>query len=300
MTKYRRKIGMVFQDFRLIPNKTAYENIAFAMEAAGVIPRRARSPGCTGACRTSSSSSISPTRCGTSRTSFPGGENKRVAIARAIVTQPDIVIADEPTGNLDPTNTFEIIRILQKVERGSATTVFLIHSQQGRVVDTVGGRVITMERGKVLRHGMTRAVQYIFCDIISVCSPARNASYGRASSISGAADSCRSRPSSSLLLCLLSFGAIPVFADTWPRRMVAEIENKVDVTVYFNQGAAEPDILALPGNDLGAARGHASTTYISSDQALADFQNKWADNSLILAELELKWATILSAAAFRP
>jgi cell division transport system ATP-binding protein len=78
-----------------------------------------------------------------------GGERQRVAIARAIVNQPDIVIADEPTGNLDPVNTFEIIRILQKINE-LGTTILLTTHNKG-VVDTVKGRVITMEKGKVVR-----------------------------------------------------------------------------------------------------------------------------------------------------
>ncbi len=144
MNKLRRRIGMVFQDFRLIPNKTAYENIAFAMEAAG---------------RTDSEISsdvphvLELVDLGEKVWNFPhqlsGGEKQRVAIARAIVTQPDIIIADEPTGNLDPINTFEIIKILQKIHK-LGTTVLLTTHNKG-VVDEVGGRVITMEKGKIVR-----------------------------------------------------------------------------------------------------------------------------------------------------
>jgi cell division transport system ATP-binding protein len=142
--KLRRRIGTVFQDYRLLPNKTVYENIAFAMEATG---------------RTDSEISadvphvLELVNLGHKIWNFPkelsGGERQRVAIARAIVTQPDIVIADEPTGNLDPTNTYEIIRILQKINE-LGTTVLLTTHNKG-VVDTVGGRVITMEKGKVVR-----------------------------------------------------------------------------------------------------------------------------------------------------
>jgi cell division transport system ATP-binding protein len=144
MNKLRRRIGMVFQDFRLIPNKTAYENIAFAMEAAG---------------RTDSEISsdvphvLELVDLGKKIWSFPhelsGGEKQRVAIARAIVTQPDIIIADEPTGNLDPINTFEIIKILQKIHK-LGTTVLLTTHNKG-VVEEIGGRVITMEKGKIIR-----------------------------------------------------------------------------------------------------------------------------------------------------
>ncbi|MEK7641689.1 MAG: cell division ATP-binding protein FtsE [Patescibacteria group bacterium] len=144
INKLRRRIGTVFQDFRLIPNKTVYENIAFAMEASG-----------------RSDSEIAAdvphvlelVDIGHKIWNFPnelsGGEQQRVAIARAIVNQPDIVIADEPTGNLDPMNTHEIIRILQKINE-LGTTILLTTHNKG-VVDTVKGRVITMEKGKVVR-----------------------------------------------------------------------------------------------------------------------------------------------------
>jgi len=144
MSKLRRRIGTVFQDYRLIPNKTIYENIAFAMEAAG---------------RTDAEIAadvphvLELVDLSKKIWNFPrelsGGERQRVAIARAIVTQPDIIIADEPTGNLDPTNTFEIVRILKKINE-MGTTVLLTTHNKG-VVDAVGGRVITMENGKVIR-----------------------------------------------------------------------------------------------------------------------------------------------------
>lgn len=144
MNKLRRRIGTVFQDFRLIPNKTAYENIAFAMEAAGR----------TDAEIASDVPHVLELVDLTNKIwNFPhelsGGEKQRVAIARAIVTQPDIIIADEPTGNLDPINTYEIIKILQKIHK-LGTTVLLTTHNKG-VVDTVNGRVITMEKGKIIR-----------------------------------------------------------------------------------------------------------------------------------------------------
>ena len=148
MSKLRRRIGTVFQDFRLIPNKTVYENIAFAMEAAG---------------RNDSEIAadvphvLELVDIGHKIWNFPhelsGGERQRVAIARAIVNQPDIVIADEPTGNLDPVNTYEIIRILQKINE-LGTTVLLTTHNRG-VVDAIKGRVITMEKGKVVRDDKT-------------------------------------------------------------------------------------------------------------------------------------------------
>ncbi len=148
MSKLRRRIGTVFQDYRLISNKTIYENIAFAMEASG---------------RTDAEIAadvphvLELVDLAHKIWNFPselsGGERQRVAIARAIVTQPDIIIADEPTGNLDPTNTFEIVRILKKINE-MGTTVLLTTHNRG-VVDAVGGRVITMENGKVIRDDKT-------------------------------------------------------------------------------------------------------------------------------------------------
>lgn len=142
--KLRRRIGTVFQDFRLIPNKTAYENIAFAMEAAGRTDDEIASD---------VPHVLDLVDLGNKIWNFPhelsGGEKQRVAIARAIVNQPDIIVADEPTGNLDPINTYEIIQILRKIN-DLGTTVLLTTHNKG-VVDALGGRVITMEKGKIMR-----------------------------------------------------------------------------------------------------------------------------------------------------
>ena len=143
-TKLRRRIGTVFQDYRLIPNKTVYENIAFAMEATGKSDAEIAAD---------VPHVLELVDLGHKIWNFPkelsGGERQRVAIARAIVTQPDLVIADEPTGNLDPTNTYEIVRILKKINELGTTVIMTTHNKG--VVDTVGGRVITMEKGKILR-----------------------------------------------------------------------------------------------------------------------------------------------------
>jgi len=144
VSKLRRRIGTIFQDFRLIPNKTAYENIAFAMEAAGRTDAEIASD---------VPYVLELVDLHHKIYAFPhelsGGEKQRIAIARAIVNQPDIIIADEPTGNLDPINTFEIIKILKKIN-DLGTTVLLTTHNRG-VVDEVKGRVITMEKGKVVR-----------------------------------------------------------------------------------------------------------------------------------------------------
>jgi cell division transport system ATP-binding protein len=144
LNKLRRRIGTVFQDYRLIPNKTVYENIAFAMEVSGRTDNEIKAD---------VPHVLELVDLGSKIWNFPqelsGGERQRVAIARAIVNQPDIIIADEPTGNLDPANTFEIVRILKKINE-LGTTVLLTTHNKG-VVEEVGGRVITMEKGKIVR-----------------------------------------------------------------------------------------------------------------------------------------------------
>jgi cell division transport system ATP-binding protein len=141
---YRRRIGMVFQDFRLIPNKTAYENIAFAMEAVGRTDAEIKSdvPYILELVNLADKAQHFPGQ-------LSGGEKQRIAIGRAIVNQPDIIIADEPTGNLDPINAYEVVEILKKINELGTTVVITTHNKG--VVDAIGKRVITIDRGKVVR-----------------------------------------------------------------------------------------------------------------------------------------------------
>jgi len=140
----RRRIGMVFQDFRLLPNKTAYENIAFAMEAAGKTDEEIESyvPHVLELVDLSQKVSHFPHQ-------MSGGEKQRLAIARAIVNQPEVIIADEPTGNLDPINTYEIIQILKKINDLGTTVILTTHNRG--VVESIKNRVVTMDKGKVVR-----------------------------------------------------------------------------------------------------------------------------------------------------
>jgi cell division transport system ATP-binding protein len=144
LINYRQRIGMIFQDFRLLPHKTTYENIAFAMEAAGRSDAEIK---------TDVPYVLDLVDLQDKMWHFPhelsGGERQRVAIARAIVNQPDIIIADEPTGNLDPINTYEIVQILKKVNE-LGTTVLLTTHNKG-VIDSVGRRVVTMDGGRIVR-----------------------------------------------------------------------------------------------------------------------------------------------------
>jgi cell division transport system ATP-binding protein len=141
---FRRKIGVVFQDFRLLPNKNVYENIAFAMEAAGRTDEEIEADVPHVLDLVDLSKKI---------WNFPhelsGGEKQRVSIARAIVNQPDVIIADEPTGNLDPLNTYDIVQILKKINDLGTTVILTTHNKG--VIDSLKKRVLTMENGRIVR-----------------------------------------------------------------------------------------------------------------------------------------------------
>ncbi len=144
INEFRRKVGAVFQDFRLLPNKNVYENIAFAMEAAGRTDEEIEADVPHVLDLVDLSKKI---------WNFPhelsGGEKQRVSIARAIVNQPDVLIADEPTGNLDPLNTYDIVQILKKINDLGTTVILTTHNKG--VIDSLKKRVITMENGKIIR-----------------------------------------------------------------------------------------------------------------------------------------------------
>lgn len=144
LTRLRRRIGTVFQDFKLLSQKTAYENIAFAMEAAGKSDEEidADVPHVLDLVDLTDKMHHFPRQ-------LSGGEKQRLAIARAIINQPEVIIADEPTGNLDPINTYEIIQILKKINDLGTTVILTTHNRS--VVESVGKRVITLEKGKVVR-----------------------------------------------------------------------------------------------------------------------------------------------------
>lgn len=144
LPRFRRKIGTVFQDFKLLPHKTAYENIAFAMEANGRSDQEIEE---------NVPQALALVDLEDKIWNFPselsGGEKQRVAIARAIVNQPDIIIADEPTGNLDPIATYEVVQILKKINDLGTTVIMTTHNKG--VIDELGRRVITMDEGRIVR-----------------------------------------------------------------------------------------------------------------------------------------------------
>jgi len=144
LPKIRRRIGSVFQDVRLLPNKNAYENISFLMEVAGRSDEEIASDVPHVLDLVGLSDKI---------WSFPhelsGGERQRIAIARAIINQPDLLIADEPTGSLDPINAGEIIEIFKKINSIGTTIILTTHNK--KIVDNLGKRVITLDHGCLTR-----------------------------------------------------------------------------------------------------------------------------------------------------
>ena len=140
---YRRKVGVIFQDFKLLAKKTVFENVAFALEVAGVLPdvikKRVADILTLVGLEARSNALIEE---------LSGGERQRVSIARALVHEPKLLIADEATGNLDPVNSWEIIELLFKINKTG--TVVLLATHDKEIVDNIHKRVITMKDGKII------------------------------------------------------------------------------------------------------------------------------------------------------
>lgn len=138
--RYRRELGVVFQDFRLLKDRNVYENVAFAQRVIGTPAR---------VIRRSVPNMLSMVGLAEKYKSYPrqlsGGEQQRVALARALVNNPKILLADEPTGNLDPKNSWEIMHLLEEVNQKGTTVLVVTHNQE--IVDKMRKRVITMHKG---------------------------------------------------------------------------------------------------------------------------------------------------------
>lgn len=153
MPLYRRNIGVVFQDFRLLKDRTVFENVAFAQRIIGRNKREIIR---------NVSTMLTIVGLTEKADAYPhelsGGEQQRVAIARALVNQPTILLADEPTGNLDPQNAWEIMMLLQEVNKMGTTVVVVTHNND--VVDIMQKRVVTLEEGHVIRDDKKGGYEY--------------------------------------------------------------------------------------------------------------------------------------------
>lgn len=139
----RRTLGIIFQDFRLIDKKTVYENLSFAMRAIGASPRdvKRRIPYVLQLVGLEHKADRYPGQ-------LSGGEQQRVALARALVNNPSILLADEPTGNLDPNNSWEIMKLLEEINESGTTVVVVTHNRE--IVNAMQKRVITMKKGVII------------------------------------------------------------------------------------------------------------------------------------------------------
>jgi cell division transport system ATP-binding protein len=152
--QFRRKLGVVFQDFRLLPNKTVYQNIAFALKVIGkpkafietAVPDVLRLVGLD-----HKSDSLP--------SALSGGEQQRVAIARAVVNRPDVLLADEPTGNLDPASSSEIMNLLERINLAGTTIVMATHDRN--IVDRMQKRVVEISNGEIVRDAETASYKEI-------------------------------------------------------------------------------------------------------------------------------------------
>jgi cell division transport system ATP-binding protein len=144
LPELRRKIGVVFQDYKLLPKKTVFENVAYALEVNGVqepqikeeVPKVLKIVGLA-------------ERAEHFPYELSGGEKQRVALARALVHRPEVIVADEPTGNLDPYHTWDIVKLLQKINELGKTVILATHDQD--IINSLERRVISLEEGKLLK-----------------------------------------------------------------------------------------------------------------------------------------------------
>ena len=149
----RRTLGVIFQDFRLIENKTVYENVAFAMRVIGAAPKeiKKRVPYVLELVGLENKARRLPKE-------LSGGEQQRVAIARALINNPTMIIADEPTGNLDPARSFEIMMLLEQINALGTTVMVVTHEKA--LVDRFTKRVVAIDEGKVISDGMDGYYNY--------------------------------------------------------------------------------------------------------------------------------------------
>jgi len=144
LQKIRRRIGGIYQDYKLLPTKTVYENVAYIMEIEGKaneeivrdVPKVLEAIGLAD-------------KVANFPKELSGGEQQRLAIARALVNYPDVIIADEPTGNLDPYNSYEVISLLEKINKSGKTVILSTHDKE--IINKLEKRVITIENGKIIR-----------------------------------------------------------------------------------------------------------------------------------------------------
>ncbi len=150
---HRRKIGMIFQDFRLLPQKNVFENVAFALEVTGASPKeiKKRVPEVLGLVGLEGKAKMFPHQ-------LSGGEQQRVCVARALVNNPLLIIADEPTGNLDPETSWELMKLFQRINEQGTTIIMATHAWD--IVNAMKKRVVALAQGRIVRDEESGAYSY--------------------------------------------------------------------------------------------------------------------------------------------
>ena len=254
IAKYRRGLGVVFQDFRLLKDRNIYENIAFALRVTETPTRiiKKKVP-----------AALSLVGLAQKYKSFPkelsGGEQQRVAIARALVNEPAILLADEPTGNLDPTNSWEIMSILKEANERGTTVLVVTHNQE--IVNEMNERVITMKQGVIVSDEQKGG--YI------------NEDYWRNKMFSLASIATMSA-------CIFLFGLFFSILVNF-QYIIRTAEEGVAITVFFDEDATDEQKEEI-GEQLANHEGVADVKYVSADEAWEEFQQEYFGDNPELAE----------------
>ena len=245
--KYRRRLGMVFQDFRLLKDKTVYENVAFAQRVIGVSPREIKKnvPEMLRLVGLSSKYKAYPNQ-------LSGGEQQRVAIARALINSPEILLADEPTGNLDVHNSMEIMELLEEINRRGTTVLVVTHSRE--ITTAVSGMKISTLI-YCTKEGMRNIIRNIWFSLASVAII-----------------------SACIFLFCMFFGLIANV-----QYMVRNAESTVGITVFFNEDMSEDDIQKI-GDEIRARDEVKEVKYVSAEEAWENFKKEYFKGVEDLAE----------------
>ena len=261
VAKYRRKLGVVFQDFRLLKDRNVYENVAFAQRVIGrptrVIRRRVPEV-------------LQEVGLAEKYKSFPdelsGGEQQRVALARALVNRPDILLADEPTGNLDPKTSEEIMKLLEQINERGTTVLVVTHNKE--IVNQMKKRVVTMHDGVIIsdeKEGGYHEASTIWYTLKQgIKNIKRNWMFSIASILTMAA-------------CIFLVGVFYSLV-TNVDNIAQKVEQEVPVTVFFDEGTTEEQMQEV-GNLIQARPEVERVEFESAEQAWENFKDKYFQGS---------------------
>lgn len=263
----RRDIGVVFQDFRLLPDRNIYDNIAFAQKVVEAPNKKIKSRVLA---------MLSMVGLLDKYKSFPnelsGGEQQRVAIARALVNKPAILLCDEPTGNLDPANSNEIMKILDQVNKQGTTVLVVTHNME--IVQQMKKRTITMSEGKIIsdleKVVISMKIRSLFYHIKDGL---KNIYRNRLFSLASIA---------TITACIFLFGVFYALVSNF-QYMIHKAENEVCVTVFFDEGLTDADIKKL-GDTISQRNEVSRIHYTSADEAWENYKAEYFKDYPELAE----------------